>query len=410
MIPDRFKSYHDERSRILCNKWFIDNRYRIDPNKRTIWFVSVFDLASRQFRVTDPLRAIEKYYPDKYNLVLCTDPMDANLNTADIIVMSRTDHRFIELMRRASTRNTRLVFDMDDSLYRNENHPSYQMWKDMGHDQIGETMARMSDCVIVTQTKLKEQMDTLNPNVFIIKNALDFDLPQWNLDQHWLKNKNDEGKIVIGWAGGNTHLDVLIGMRHFLKIIHDKYPQTHFILAGLPTSDHYVKIEQNKDTGEYEYLKAKIPEKDTFKNKVRNTYSDFDRERIYFASALPLSEYGKVFSMFNINIAYLHDNPFNQCKSENKIIEGLAYEAVPVYSPVGGYRDFHYLLPQHTESYPVISQNPEEWVEQISNVIENYDEAKQSAVEMKKHALIKYGMQRAADNRVAVFEELIKTL
>ena len=42
-----------------------------------------------------------------------------------------------------------------------------------------------------------------------------------------------DDKIIIGWAGLTSHFEDIRRMHAIIKPIHDKYPNTHFVLAGM---------------------------------------------------------------------------------------------------------------------------------------------------------------------------------
>lgn len=404
------KTYYNEESRKECLQWFIDNMDRMDPAKKSILFVAVEDNGTCHFRVTEPMRCIHNAYPDKFNIVLTRDPQPEMVEKFDMIYMHSTDRRQVRLLIQSDKlkRDMVFVFDHDDWIHLHKSHPSYELWYSSQQDIIGEMLARSVDCVITTQEQLRDKFSKLNSNTMVIRNAFDWSLPQWNVEQDYLQAKNAEGKLVIGWCGVPTHLGDIYKMSKFLKVIHDRYPHTHFVIAGIAADVNFIKIVKDPETGEDKHIKIDTPEHFKYKNMVAKCFKDFAPDRVEMLPIVDTSEYSKYYAMFNISLAYVEDNFFNKCKSEIKVVESLKYGCVPVFSYIGGYKEFFDNLREKHWDLAVPADNPETWVRKLTKIIENYGHYAEIAQGLKAYVEREYDIKHAVKARVDLFEDLLK--
>jgi len=120
---------------------------------------------------------------------------------------------------------------------------------------------------------------------------------------------------------------------------------------------------------------------------------------------LPLEEYGKFYALFDISLAYVEHNAFNSCKSEIKVVESLRYGCIPVFSNYGGYKTFSDNVPSSI-SLKNLSINftaPNQWISAISNLINNYDESKNRALELKKWSDDIYNINNSTEERLSFY-------
>ena len=110
-------------------------------------------------------------------------------------------------------------FDTDDlltDLY--EGHRLSQVYKDRGLGDITKFIYANADLVTVTQAKFAERIKPYIGGVLaVVKNAIDYDLPCWNLP----KIPPSKKRIVrVGWAGGIHHEEDVKefgGVPHFVN-------------------------------------------------------------------------------------------------------------------------------------------------------------------------------------------------
>lgn len=385
--------------------WFSNQQLKIDPNKKTIGFLAPRDNGTAHFRIFEPMRAMRRL-SDEFNLVFYPDyevPIDHKL---DLCVFHVAHHRVLFTMIDMKNHSkARFVYDTDDYFDVPKDHPSYTAWRTMKLKELNEKFLRDVDLVTVTTNELKRRYSWYN-KVAVVRNGFDFRLPCWNYNQDWLKEKNAQGKIVVGWAGSPVHVKDLQIMSGFLKKIHDKYPHVHFVIAGLPHTEIYEKYVEDKD-GKITVEKEERTENLDFHKNVKEWFSGFDTDRLDLFLRADIMEYGKFYSMFNINLAYTRDDVFSRCKSEIKIIEGLAYNAVPVFSYMGGYKDYFDSLDGKDWGVAVQVDGESMWVRKLSNVLDNYEYYRNYAVKLGKDARENYSIDRTAKQRLEMYKGMI---
>jgi len=271
-----------------------------------------------------------------------------------------------------------------------------QLWEESGKHKMSVHSLKYSDIVTTTTEKLARTFRNFNKDVHVYRNMFDWGLPQWNFDKNKTRSEmipeweNKKDKIVIGWAGLTSHFQDIKRMKPIFKQLHDKYPNVHFILAGMALRDTQVEVIQHSD-GRKEFKEIAIEdESQLYKNKVLDLYKDFDKDRIKIFDALPLEEYAKFYTLFDISLAYIDHNAFNSCKSEIKVIESLHYGCVTVFSDFGGYHDFWHRpdIPSSVKDskFAISSTNPRAWVDSLSYWVENIEEGKKKILALKEYS------------------------
>lgn len=411
-IPEYVVKYKNEEERLKMKQFFIDNLHRIDPNKKTILFSTPSETGTSHFRLLEPLRAIFLLDPEKYNLIYTERLSMDLLQKADLIIQHRAglEHqRMLDLMMKTPHRNHCLVIhDVDDNeIDVPKSNPLYDMWMSAGKDRMSEYQLKHCNFITTTTNNLKKFFNTFNRNVQVIRNSFDWNLDQWNLPK-----QKKEGKVVIGWAGLTSHMKDIKKMKPILKKIHDSYPNTHFILAGMPIKNSFNQITMDPRTGQKVFKEVPVTdEKQTYKGQVKELYKDFDPERIEFLDVLSLSDYGTFYSKFDIGIAYIEDIKFDRGKSEIKVLEYLKYGAIPLFSNVGGYNEFYNLLPQDLKDFNMVvfsSSNSLEWTRKLSYILDNFDEYQKKIEPLQKFIIEQYSIQKAAKERVDLYEKMIR--
>ena len=211
-----------------------------------------------------------------------------------------------------------------------------------------------------------------------------------------------DDKIIIGWAGLTSHFEDIKRMAPIMKAIHDKYPHTHFIIAGMALKDTQVEIHEDEDGNKSFEEKEIENEEDTYKGRIEALFADLDPKRLKIFNALPLESYAKFYSLFDINLAYIEHNAFASCKSEIKVVEGLHYGCIPVFSNYGGYKAMCERLPSgiSTQHFSIDMTSATPWINAISHHIDNYEEAKKRTEEFMNWSDKVYDINAFADERL----------
>jgi glycosyltransferase involved in cell wall biosynthesis len=382
----------------------------IDPTKKTIVFSTPSRTGTSFFRLELPMYALKRNHPDEFNIIYADGNLNPNhIKLADLIIFHRAGHihdyfhKVFKFWPKTEKRPV-IIHDVDDNEFNLPNsHPMKTMWLSAKKDQMSIKSISESDFVTTTGKKLRQTFSNYNKgtNVKVFRNMFDWKMPQWYLK----RDEKYNGKIVIGWVGLTSHFEDLRKMVPILKYIHDKFPNTHFILAGMALKDTSVEIRKRPD-GTDEMIETEVKdEKQTYRFRVKELYKEFNPERIEFYDAVGLEEYGKFYKDLDIGLAFVEKNTFNACKSEIKAVEYMKYGAVPIYSRWGGYADMYEnvmdpKLQLETKEFAIETENPSTWQQTLEKVLLNFDEYKNKANELQKWVEHIYEINRHIDDRV----------
>lgn len=166
-------------------------------------------------------------------------------------------------------------------------------------------MLLLTDGIIVSTLKLKQEMKSFNKPVYINRNLASQEL--LSISKSVLSKKETEQKMTLGYFSGSiTHNENFLLITDSLADLFESYPNLNLVVVG------YLDIPSR--------LKA-------FKNRI--TVHDF-----VSWDMLP-----KFISSIDINLAPLVESVFNECKSEIKWIEASLLKVPTIASDVGGFKE-----------------------------------------------------------------------
>lgn len=387
----------DQRKKI---KEFFQAPPHFDREKPTIVFSTPSETGTSYFRIFEPLRAMYKKFGDDVNIFYTENLQPNHMKIGDAVVMHRCGNlhsHFLSVSRLWPKTEVKplVIHDVDDNEFNlPATHPMKQLWEEAGKHKMSIHSLKHSDLITTTTEKLYKTFRNFNKNVNIFRNSFDWDLPQWNLDKEEVRREllpewsSVEDKIIIGWAGLTSHFQDIKRMAPMIKAIHDKYPNTYFVLAGMALKDTQVEATVNSQ-GKKEYKEVATAADETYRAKVEALFEGVDPNRIKLLDALPLEEYAKFYTLFDISLAYVEHNAFNSCKSEIKVVESLRYGCIPIFSEFGGYKEMwsNKEIPSSLKdkNFSIYSTSPRRWIEAISYWVENIEEGKNKASELKEY-------------------------
>lgn len=247
----------------------------------------------------------------------------------DVIIFSRWLGKYhYDVLKRIADAGKPYVIDVDDYWVLPKYNPAYWAYR-KGIKQAIKDAIHYADAVITTTPMLAKKVREINENVHIVPNCLDLQHNQWS------QTKQDSDTIKIGWVGGLTH-------EEDLKLLADDINDMdlEFYLVGYTPSEHWDRIVKL-------IPQAKI---------VQGT---------------SVWEYGEVYKHFDFVVAPLLDTPFNNCKSELKILEAAAYSLPIICSAV-----YPYLY--HNANDGVIFATENNWTASIQKLIDAGKSVRQS--------------------------------
>lgn len=233
---------------------------------------------------------------------------DVVIEGYDYFVYNRSigygDSDFV-LLEKIKAQGIKIIIDVDDLWELPNHHPivwrddvDYGEWKNNFLMNIA-----FADYVWTSTEYLKMKIEDLfdNKPVVVVKNAIDYDDPQWVDSKGKRRNKN---KTVIGYAGSTTHYGDLDQMKiPFRRLNNNKTFRRNMVfqLSGTDFVNDYAKKVWHHQLGIFT---------DDGKNK-----------NVFISGGVKVNQYARFFDQMDIVIAPLIDNEFNRCKSELKVLE-----------------------------------------------------------------------------------------
>ncbi len=284
----------------------------------------------------------------------------------------------------------KVVLDLDDNyLDVLDNHRLYDKLKAGQRDRafIG-TILSFADCVTTSTEPLKQRMEQHFKEVYGIEKKIVV-LPNFNDIKDWNYKpvKKSDGKIIIGYAGSNSHDEDLKMILPHLGNVMNTYKNVYFESTGA------IEIKELKNLGFYKYLSPDalnrcdlIPSTSTFK------------------------EYPKMLSKmkWDIAIAPLHDNAFTRCKSHIKWMEMSMCKFPVVASRVYPYYVDLWERKIIEDGETGLLVKPKEWTEALEYLILNKD--KREELGRNAYEAVKKNWQYENSKMSEVINELLKNL
>ncbi len=279
----------------------------------------------------------------------------------DVIIFSRwLGAKHYDVLKKIADSGTPYVVDIDDYWVLPKYNPAYWNYR-KGIKQGVKDAINYADAVITTTPALAKEIRQINENVTVVSNCLDLTHKQWEGEP---LPRTD--KVKVGWVGGVTH-------EEDLKLIAEeiKGMDIEFYICGYTPGEIWNRIAKSMPD-------AKIVEGTT------------------------VFEYGEVYKHFDIVLAPLQDNKFNNCKSELKILEASAYKKPIICSAV-----LPYLY--HTANDGVLFLPRNQWRSGIQKLIDAGHGVRQSMGQSnydycnKHHNLALHNL-----TRMSVYQSLCK--
>jgi glycosyltransferase involved in cell wall biosynthesis len=315
---------------------------------------------------------IQKMYPDEFHVDvrLQTPVTEADLGKFSIVHFHRkiNDQKStIEWMNKFRDAGAVVVSDIDDYWVPFQSHPARQLVISQGLHLDIQNVQRHADWVTTTTEIYANHLRKLNPNVHIMPNAVDINLPMWK------RKRDDSDKVRVGWIGGSSHerdLKRIDGT--FNKLFNDSELTGKFqvVMCGYDTRGTMTEI--HPETGEQKTRKLR-PEESVW-NKFEAIFNDYGRapEGSYLRrTTLPITQYGKHYNWLDVCLAPLDQHTFNECKSELKLIETGVHGIPVIASDVYRYAE----LIEHGENGFLVEprKDHKDWYRYIKQLILDHD-------------------------------------
>lgn len=280
----------------------------------------------------------------------------------------------------------KVILDVDDNyLDVLDSHPLYDKLKQTKKDRAFiSTALTFADAITVSTEPLKQRLHEhfknvykMEKNIIVLPNMMDVDV--WKVKP--AKKRNN--RIVIGYAGSNSHQNDLKMLAPHLAYIMKKYPNVYFETMGaigkdeLSLFDGFTKDAMNRCD--------LLPATQTYKQYPKHLAS----------------------MKWDIALAPLEDNAFTRCKSHIKWMEYsmcelpvIASRVHPYYVDLWGRK-----VIEHDKTGLLVK--PREWSDAMEDLILNANKRELLATQAKE-AVIK-NWQYGGDFTLAL-ENILKSL
>lgn len=239
-----------------------------------------------------------------------------------------------------------IIYEFDDLLFElPENHP--ERAQELYNTALLPMLSALidADLVIVPTDELRKVAETYNPNVVLLPNYLDDTI--WKIREPQVSQSSEP--IIIGYMGSDSHTPDIASLSPVIKELIERYSnRIRLEVWGTPLPSELENIDQIR-----------------WHPSPTNVYSEFAK----FFQTLH----------FDIVIATLADNLFNRCKSGLKFLEYTAIGSPGVYSNLAPYQG---LVNDGVNGF--LASNRNEWLEKLSQLIENPELRKQMVLAAQK--------------------------
>jgi len=298
----------------------------------------------------------------------------------------------MNLIRTAKEKGKFVHYDTDDlltNLYKG--HRLYDVYRDQKLSELTQWFYHHADLVTVTQRKFAERISPFCQNTLaVVRNAVDYDLECWNLT----KTPTPKKLCRMGWVGGIHHEEDVKEFRSVAMGVNAKvgHERVHWGFYGRPPLGPEEERDWQQDVWDnYEKYMTR---------GVHPRHKNFD-----VFNAMPGNQYGAMFTRFDVAIAPLQYNEFNDSKSEIKVMEAGRYGLPLVASDVGCYSD---VIINGETGYLVSRDNPRsEWIKVLTKVSKDKKHREEMGRNLKQITDEAYDINKIVGGRFELYRDLL---
>ena len=286
-------------------------------------------------------------------------------------------------------------YDTDDLLTEvYKGHRLEKVYEEQGLGDITKFIYSHSDLVSVTQKKFAERVHPFcgpQTTLAIIKNAIDYDLPCWNMP----KVQSRKNLCRVGWVGG----------------IHHEQDLKQFV--GIPNA---VNARAGKENLLWNFNgRPPMPMKDGKPNPdwQQDVWDKYQRMLLMgvkaknwrIGLAQPPDRYGSFYTDMDIAIAPLEFNNFNDSKSEIKVAECGRYGVPLVATNCGCYDE---TIVNGYTGYLIDKDNPKsEWVRVLTKLSRDKKAREEMGMNLKKVTDEYFDINKVVKFRYELYEQVL---
>lgn len=317
--------------------------------------------------------------------------------------------------------NIKIIYDIDDYWILDSTHINYKNWKENKSGEKIENIIKMSDVITTTTSIFAERISELNPNVYVLENALNIE------EQQWISNKTKSDRIRFIWGGGISHkVDLLLLKDEFKKFDKEFLSKAQVIMCGYdlrikmrdgsiqkdnPNRSQWGLFESifsadGKYIGDLKYADY-LRNSDNFDNDDLYGYREEFKDRFYQRRhTKPILLYGTMYNEADVSLAPLKNNiPFNMMKSQLKLIEAGCHKMPVIMSNYGPYTlDDVEGTKTGVQKGWLIDESKSNWYEKMKWYVDNPNAIKEHGEANHQYFLEKFEMKVVNKKRAELYK------
>lgn len=293
----------------------------------------------------------------------------------DAVVLQRPSHPGMpDMIRQLKLHGKKVYIELDDALFHiHHSNPASKVWSKTGDGgNPTQPWITLKDCIQMCDKLILSTPELSNfypgKDFVVHRNAIDLKMSIYD-KKNSRRHQLPSDKKIIGWAGSTSHIDSLQILK---KPINKLFRERNDIIFALCSNPEFLN------------------------------FFDLKKEQKQYIKHKPFDEWPPVMSLFDINLACVRNDMFNSGKSELKVLEAGMWGVPSVCTYTAPYKRFY----DNSDGGNLLvwENKTNEWVEQISKLI---DEPKtyQNLVEKTRKALnTTYNLEEVNKERVEFFK------
>jgi len=291
--------------------------------------------------------------------------------------------------------NIKLIYDIDDYWILDSTHINYKNWVQSKTGDVIENIIRRADVVTTTTPIFADRIRQINPNVFVLENAINIE------EQQWISNKTESDRVRFIWGGGISHMvDLKLIKNEFKKFDKEFLSKAQMIMCGydlrIKMGDGSISkdLHNRSQWGVFENIFSNdgkyimdfeyrdfLKNSDNFDNDDTYGYRPEFLDRFYQRRhTKPILAFGSMYNEADVSLAALKGNHnFNLYKSQLKLVECSAHKMPLIASKTGPYTIDNIDNPKKQMGF-LVDENKCDWYEKMKWYTNN------------KNAIIDHGM------------------
>jgi glycosyltransferase involved in cell wall biosynthesis len=386
-----------------------------------------------KFRSVDPHIFLQNLYGEDFHVDIVYEP---NYNDQEFWSQYQivSYHRSIgadfdkanTLIKWLNSKGIITVCDIDDYWMPGKEHPIHDIIRfNKINEKIVENL-RVSKYVTTTTSLFADEIKKMNPNVFVLPNAINPKEGQFN------EPTLESDKLRIGWLGGSSHLhDIQLLDQSFNKLLPLK-DKIQYVLCGFDTRGTVTEI--NSKTGEHN--KRNILPHETVWAKYESIFTqnhliiseeykkyllDYTQDEYVNANdesylrvwTKPVNSYARNYSKFDVSLAPIKNHMFNRMKSQLKVIEAGFYKKALIATNLGPYTiDLKHCLNNGSfvDGNAMLvdeNRNHSDWAKYIEKLIKNPNLVKDMGERLYETVKDTYDLNKVTKDRAEFYKSII---